>query len=943
MSTEDLFTPSSSHVPDARHIVIEGEPGIGKTTLCRKLAFDWAMNDPAVVAPVTASATGSGLYNFRLVFLLEAHRLEEDSLLNCIYSTLLPEDFVVPREVLGRWLEQPHVQKHVLFVIDAYDELAQSEEHVDKLIERRIYSRSSLVVTTRPTFANTIITHFDSSYVILGYPFHKRKEFIHKYVEETKADIKIFRTLERSLQENDTVSDLSRNPLYLWFLCMLVEDNEGHLPETRTQLFEEVVELLLRKARMKLNLTDESCNKYFQSLCRLAFESHKLARVHFDEAMVHRFLGGEEAAMFGKLGFVSRELSASRLRPKLLYAFSHKTIQEFLAAHHLRSLPPTDRIRFVSRKRKDRLWWMVWIFLSGLLHGNDTALEAHFRKAICKDLSSSVTSSSSFVADDHTHNSYHLGLQCLVESGLFESFKSLASLIVPSAFVYHVMACHYCLQGFTVAHSEGPLEHQPDLVVNGLDLEMHQMFDYKLLDAINSCKNLQSIVFTEVLSANLLLEYLTKFLASSPKFKQLYIYVSPAVHPDLHGAGYSLQELRSAYKAVSTLRSLVFKGSWTSLYKGAESIAHGIEMLLVLLLSNIGLNLSTLVLNEHAMTDMTMSALFSRLPQCTQLRCIYLEHMRFPPGQFEALIEVLSEVGYVQHLHLIHCLAESPTGDSTAFPNNITKLLEKCQLKTLEFHSCDLKATHTADISVSLRAQQHLTCFELQNNQMSFESMNLLFSALSALCGLERLTLCSIHLVPSSVSPLSTVLQGLHKLEKLNLSANHLGSTEAFGGLLETISNLGRLSTLELNNCGITDTNLQHLHQMFRKGRIKDVSLIGNMLGTTEEGVQELLRTFEGSTCLESLSVTCVRFSVKTGLALADALAGNASLLQLNVLSQPTPELMSSDSFRSLYKDICSKLPSLHSFSRGFNTNVAQAHLWRKNDHSFYRGVCLGW
>ena len=183
--------------------------------MCRKLAYDWGRASPCDVVT----------QRFELVFLLEASKLEE-TVLDTIYSELLPDDFIISKEELSSILSKPAIQENVLFIIDAYDELASGNQDFAKLLKGKIYSRSMVVMTTRPSYANDVIKFFDSGYVLLGYPYHKRKEFIRKYVQETESDIKIFKTLEDNLQENDSLSDLSRIPLFLWFICLLVEDNE---------------------------------------------------------------------------------------------------------------------------------------------------------------------------------------------------------------------------------------------------------------------------------------------------------------------------------------------------------------------------------------------------------------------------------------------------------------------------------------------------------------------------------------------------------------------------------------------------------------------------------------------------------------------------------------------------------------------------------------------
>ena len=940
MGIDDLLS-----APGCQHIVIEGEPGIGKTTLCHKLAHDWATAPPKGHHQLPAVHNGNGtagIHRFKFVFFMEARRLEEASLIDCIYSSLLPEDFVVSKEVLAGLLERPEVQEEVLFIIDAYDELSQANEQLRKLIERRIYSRCSLIVTTRPTYANTIISHFDTMYVILGYPLRKRKEFIRKYVEETKADIKLFRTLERNLLENDTVSDLSRNPLYLWFLCMLVEDNEGRLPETRTELFQEVIDLLLRKAHVKLNMPKADCDAYFKCLCRLAFESHKLGKVHFNQALLKRYFPFEDTSVLGKLGFLAREMSSSRLRPNLLFTFTHKTIQEFLAANYLLSMPEEKRVSFVQKRRKERHWWMVWIFLSGLLQGDDSALKAHYSSGICKDLSPTVNMATGVSSTDLVHNNYHLGLQCLGESGLFEGFELLASQIVPPTFVYHVMACHYCLQGFLMAHTDGIPTHQPDLVINGLDLEMYRMFDYKLLDAMSTCENLQSLVIAEVMSLNLLMEYLTKFLASDLRLRRLYIYISQAAHPDLEQVGLSMQELRRVFRAVGSLEVLVLCGSFVGRLKGGESIAQGLELLLVLLLSNIGPNLTTLVLDAQTMTPNVTGALLSRLQHCPGLTHIHLKNLHFAPGQFELLTKGLADRKCLARLHLAQCGSESPEGFSRKVPDCLAQLLGAAPLKEVNFFDCALCDEAIVEpILAHLKGKDTLTHFELVCNPLSLELREQLRTTLQTLRQLQHLTLCDIGTTADEVADLSVLLHLLPSLRSLDLSNSDIGASAAFSQLTTAVQLLQQLRTLKLNTCNISDDSFHHFRDVLLKVPLREVSLLGNPIGESPTGIEEILSVFEVSQNLQSLSLTCVKLSSQVGLSLGKALSGNKNLKALNLLCYPMPGMFERKAYEAFYKAMYQVIPSLQDFSVGVNMNVQKGHIYRKTNHAYYRNVCL--
>ncbi len=922
MGVEDIF--DNDQVPtDQKHILIEGEAGIGKSTLCRKLAFDWAKANPCDIVT----------QQFELVFLLEASRLE-DTVMDSIYSLLLPDDFVISKEELAIILSKPSIQENVLFIIDAYDELSSQSLDFCKLLKGKIYSRSMVVMTTRPSYANDIIKYFDSGYVVLGYPYHKRKEFIRKYAIEMESDIKLFKALEDNLQENDSLCDLSRIPLFLWFICMLVEDNEGKVPSTRTDLFTEITNLLLRKTAMKHSMDPEELASVMVPLCQLAFMGMRESATQLSESVFRSICQDDHRVL--QLGFLLKEKSRSRLRPKVLYGFTHKTIQEFLAAKYLRDLPRSQMLGvFTAQSRKQRKWDMVVIFLSGLLKGDDAALEDLFKHAICRDLHASINSVHLISSDEMTHSGFHLGLQCLAECGLFATFEPLANEVVPPCFVYHVMTCHYCLEGYTTSLSRTALPHGPDLVIHAIDLETYQMFDYKLLDAVTNCRYLPSIVFSEVLSIHVLLQYMTKFCNARRDLARLYIYLAPFMHPEIGEHDHDLVQMRALYGSLSSLKSLVFAGSESRLYKGAESIAQGIELLLVSLLSNLGSELTTIALCDHTLTPESAAALLTGLMRCSALQKLILEDIETDQEVLAHIMTVLEGLRGLKDLTLSRCGSEGGLPLETAsaiFHNDLVKI---CFLQMPAS-----KEVYTKILS-SMENKLSLTHLNLSDTILPASAFEELCQTLSTLPNLTTLILRSTGFATDILNHFIEALSMMPSLQELDISGNDLCSSGCFACLCQTLAQISCLHSIELDYCNISDDNVKDLGILFSAKHVEKISLMGNPIGISAEGVDVLLESLDNSTSLRVLHITCSKFTPTTAIDFCDSISGNFDLSDLSISSLPCPELMSRDAITATYGLINSQLPSVTSFSLGFSTNVRLAHKPLVPKHMRFREECL--
>ena len=95
--------------------IVEGSPGIGKTTFCLKLAHDWA----------NQRSSPASCPEFELIFLLKCRDIDGD-LTEAITEQLFPKDMSKDaREELLRFMEDIENQERVLIILDGLDELSE--------------------------------------------------------------------------------------------------------------------------------------------------------------------------------------------------------------------------------------------------------------------------------------------------------------------------------------------------------------------------------------------------------------------------------------------------------------------------------------------------------------------------------------------------------------------------------------------------------------------------------------------------------------------------------------------------------------------------------------------------------------------------------------------------------------------------------------------------
>lgn len=71
---DDIFKPHEE-CPQPRTVLIEGDPGIGKTTYCNKLAYDWATKE---LEQGEQTSSGGSFPKFKVVLSLKCRDIKSD-------------------------------------------------------------------------------------------------------------------------------------------------------------------------------------------------------------------------------------------------------------------------------------------------------------------------------------------------------------------------------------------------------------------------------------------------------------------------------------------------------------------------------------------------------------------------------------------------------------------------------------------------------------------------------------------------------------------------------------------------------------------------------------------------------------------------------------------------------------------------------------------------
>ncbi|KAL9965567.1 hypothetical protein ACROYT_G029381 [Oculina patagonica] len=306
-----------------RTVLIEGKPGMGKTTYCKKLVYDWA----------TGKQEAEDCFPmFETVLMLRCRDMKSD-LWEAIDDQLLPRDVKEDvKEIFFNFIR--HNQSNVLLILDGLDEVpANKLPMFTEIIQGRILPKCRLVATARHEAGMKVRIHCDTLLEIEGFTKIDARKFIVKYFKTMEG---LAQKLLSKLQNDENLNELTANPLNTALLCLVCEEFQGVFPESRTELNMEIVQCVLRRYIQKKGLPEnnedliEAYKTQLKHLGRIALKGLREGNLDFEESEL-----GSHSAVLPGFGFLSVHPGGSKLRPRRRYSFLHKSFQEWFAAFYL--------------------------------------------------------------------------------------------------------------------------------------------------------------------------------------------------------------------------------------------------------------------------------------------------------------------------------------------------------------------------------------------------------------------------------------------------------------------------------------------------------------------------------------------------------------------------------------------------------------------------------
>ena len=378
----DLFKVEEGKKP-VRKLIVEGNAGIGKTTLCTMLTEEWA--------------NGEILTQFDCVLLLP---LRERSVST---ATTLPQLFKLlhsSERIRTSVIEELEEREGegVLIIADGWDELDEDNRSdicfLHNLLFGNILPFACVLLTSRPSASAPLhdLPTVDRLVEVVGFNGENVKQYIESEFEKCPEKVS---SLIEQLQGNPLIASLCSVPLNCAIICNVWQTLDRTLPSTLTELYSHIVLNVILRNLKKSNFLDtiitlsfdsipENLQDMFWLMCKFAYECLSQNKLVFsEEEIAPLFLqvldSSDKLLCFG---LVQRARSLLPVGQGLSFHFVHLTIQEFLAALHLVTLSSEEKLKACEAHAGVYRFDMMWRFVFGLGCQEEGS---YSRKVICLD------------------------------------------------------------------------------------------------------------------------------------------------------------------------------------------------------------------------------------------------------------------------------------------------------------------------------------------------------------------------------------------------------------------------------------------------------------------------------------------------------------------------------------------------------------------------------
>ena len=348
---------------EVKIILIEGGPGMGKSTLAVRMCQCWG--------------TGGILASYDLVILLTL-RDPQIQTSKSLHDILCTTD--IDKTLVGNMLQiiEDSQGKNVCFLLEGYDELpSELRNHRQCIFNTlpKVLPQCTIIYTSRPNACEKLCPLVSRRIKILGFEEDHIYEYVNNAFKNDPDGVKHSSDLVLKLKSNPTLKDLTKVPINIAIACHIFHV-KSDLPDTLTELYEILCsQVILRHIKNRtgnahdmeavyLNTLPDEIYRLFNQVCFIAYQGTVDDTLIFSTKYLQRlkiYKGNIDG-----LSLLMNAPTTSVHGIERSYNFLHRMVQDFCAAWYIFKLSATDQCDCFNKYRFSSSFQYVWRFFSGL-------------------------------------------------------------------------------------------------------------------------------------------------------------------------------------------------------------------------------------------------------------------------------------------------------------------------------------------------------------------------------------------------------------------------------------------------------------------------------------------------------------------------------------------------------------------------------------------------